>query len=123
MFGNDGGDLLDGGSGSDILVGGEGSDIFVLDDTSVDTIQDFDASEDAIDISDLLDSNDQNEVQSLLDGLSLTKNENGSGSLSMKGENGENVEIATFGTDSNLNSSNEITVVFNNQEYTINPDG
>nr|WP_280524917.1 Calx-beta domain-containing protein [Marinomonas communis] len=125
LIGNAGDDVLFGGHDTavDTLIGGSGSDIFVLDDTSVDTIQDFDASEDAIDISDLLDSNDQNEVQSLLDGLSLTKNEDGSGSLSMKGENGENVEIATFGTDSNLNSSNEITVVFNNQEYTINPDG
>ncbi|RUM48624.1 MAG: hypothetical protein DSY85_17320 [Marinomonas sp.] len=122
LSGSFGDDILSGGAGSDLLIGGAGEDTFVLDDTSVDTIQDFDASEDAIDISDLLDSNDESEVQALLDGLSLTKNEDGSSSLSMKGEDDTDIEIATFGTDSDL-SSNEITVVFNNQEYTINPDG
>uniref|UniRef100_UPI000AD1368E Ig-like domain-containing protein n=1 Tax=Marinomonas atlantica TaxID=1806668 RepID=UPI000AD1368E len=131
LFGNSGDDVLFGGddSASDTMVGGEGNDIFILaKDSSVsnnalDLIQDFDADDDALDVSDLFEVNEGDDIQQLLaDNLSLTKNSDGSGSLMIKDSSGNDVEAVSFGTESDL-SSNEITVIFNNQEYVINPDG
>ena len=51
LIGSNGDDLLDGGLGSDLLFGGPGIDRFVLGD--IDTIADFNASDDLIDVSSL----------------------------------------------------------------------
>ena len=63
ISGNRGDDLISGGAGSDTLIGGDGADTFVYEAgstiSSIDTISDFDASDnDAIDISDLLSGYD-----------------------------------------------------------------
>ena len=55
LVGNDGNDMLDGGVGNDTLVGGAGNDIFRFDTTlgpnNVDTISDFNASGDSIQLN------------------------------------------------------------------------
>lgn len=63
ISGNRGDDLISGGAGSDTLIGGNGADTFVYEagstSSSIDTISDFDTSEnDAIDIADLLSGYD-----------------------------------------------------------------
>ncbi|MEK1906309.1 MAG: VCBS domain-containing protein, partial [Pseudomonas sp.] len=61
LLGGDGDDILIGGTGNDILQGGAGSDTFVWKsgDTGTDTIRDFKLGEDHLDLSDLL-QNEQN---------------------------------------------------------------
>lgn len=54
LNGGEGNDRINGGEGSDTLVGGSGADIFVFDtelDNSVDTIVDFNPSEDKLELS------------------------------------------------------------------------
>lgn len=55
LDGGKGNDRLDGGNGSDKLIGGEGADTFVfstvLDGSSVDTIVDFDVTQDKIELA------------------------------------------------------------------------
>jgi Ca2+-binding RTX toxin-like protein len=53
IVGGLGNDQLNGGGGSDLLYGGSGADIFILDDsnTGVDTIADYQAGIDSVDIS------------------------------------------------------------------------
>ncbi len=61
LQGGDGNDTLIGGEGSDSLHGGKGNDLFVLDVSNInkhDTIRDFNAAEDVIDISAVLSGYD-----------------------------------------------------------------
>ena len=62
LHGGEGNDTLYGGDGLDTLFGGAGDDIFVFETASafnnVDVIKDFNLTDDAIDISDLLSSYD-----------------------------------------------------------------
>lgn len=52
LYGGDGADVIYDGSGSDLLVGGAGADIFVFEaDGASDTIQDFEAGVDRLDLS------------------------------------------------------------------------
>ncbi|SBS27744.1 Poly(beta-D-mannuronate) C5 epimerase 2 [Marinomonas aquimarina] len=136
LFGNDGDDLLFGGDDteSDTLIGGSGADVFILNESSNDSIQDFHASEDALDISDLLDlpgntdSSDLEAVQAYLDeNVAISQDGDGVNHLTVKGS-----EVATFGSDSSFDSdgngsvnstTDSLTVIFNNQEFTINQDG
>ena len=57
LFGGAGNDTLIGGKGNDILDGGDGADVFKFTDIKdgIDTILDFNANSDSIDISELLD--------------------------------------------------------------------
>ncbi len=57
LIGSTGNDILDGGLGADTLFGGLGADRFVLRDANaIDTLGDFNANDDFIDISDLFGS-------------------------------------------------------------------
>jgi Ca2+-binding RTX toxin-like protein len=60
LSGGDGADTLSGGDGSDTLNGGAGNDsfVFVAGETGFDTIEDFVAEEDELDLSALLDTAD-----------------------------------------------------------------
>ncbi|EIV8467298.1 choice-of-anchor K domain-containing protein, partial [Vibrio vulnificus] len=72
LRGDSGNDILIGGLGDDILTGGDGADIFkFVDQTGVrdgerDTITDFTAGEDKIDLSDLLHTDQNDSIDSLL---------------------------------------------------------
>ncbi|MCA3882299.1 Ig-like domain-containing protein, partial [Vibrio vulnificus] len=72
LYGQGGNDILIGGLGDDILTGGDGADIFkFVDQTGLrggerDTITDFTAGEDQIDLSDLLHTNQNDSIDSLL---------------------------------------------------------
>ncbi len=58
LIGGDGNDTLIGGDGDDTLTGGPGADTFVFNDTGegIDTITDFDAQQDLLDFSGLLEA-------------------------------------------------------------------
>ncbi|EGU34195.1 putative hemolysin-type calcium-binding region, partial [Vibrio ichthyoenteri ATCC 700023] len=71
--GGSGNDILIGGLGNDILTGGDGVDIFKfidqgngIRDGEIDTIKDFTAGEDKIDLSELLDLESGNSMDQLL---------------------------------------------------------
>jgi VCBS repeat-containing protein len=128
LYGFDGDDVLIGGQGQDTMTGGDGRDLFILTDYSqgVDTITDFNATDDALDISELLDvpsSAAEEEIQAYLnENLTLTTNQDGSGKLEVADSNNANHTVANFGSDSQLGSGS-ITVIFNDKEYDINIDG
>ncbi|WP_394180242.1 Ig-like domain-containing protein, partial [Marinomonas posidonica] len=128
LDGRDGDDVLIGGQGQDTMTGGDGRDLFILTDYSqgVDTITDFNASDDALDISELLDvpsSAAEEEIQAYLnENLTLTTNQDGSGKLEVADSGNANHTVANFGSDSQLGSGS-ITVIFNDKEYDINIDG
>ncbi|TYL47597.1 Ig-like domain-containing protein [Marinomonas sp. IMCC 4694] len=129
LFGGDGNDVLIGGQGQDTMTGGAGQDLFILTDDGVDTITDFNASEDALDISDLLtlpsdvNSADQDAVTAYLN-EQVTINKDGKMSV-------DNKDVVSFGTSSDLDSNDSgsvttadsIKVIYNDQEYNINIDG
>lgn len=101
ISGNRGDDLISGGAGSDTLIGGDGADTFVYEAgstlASVDTITDFDISEnDAIDIADLLNGYDPL-TDAISDFVQIT--DNGTDSiLSVDADGGADnfVQIATL---------------------------
>ncbi|SBS27740.1 hypothetical protein MAQ5080_00912 [Marinomonas aquimarina] len=128
-------DTLFGGNDieSDLLIGGEGADTFILNEQSVDRIEDFTASEDKLDVSDLLDlpldtdSSNLQAVQEFLDSkVEVSQDGSGVSYVKIDGQ-----DIATFGSGSQLDSNvdgtvgtdDRFTVIFNDQEYTINIDG
>ncbi|SBT19157.1 hypothetical protein MGA5115_03318 [Marinomonas gallaica] len=119
--------MLVGGQGQDTMTGGEGNDLFVLSDYSQgkDTIEDFHVNDDALDVSDLLgDLDGGDDLQALLnDKLDLQVNDDGSGMLSIKDGNNALHQAVEFGSDSDLTVGNEITVIFQDQEFKINTDG
>lgn len=99
----------------------------------LDTVQDFNAAEDSLEISDLLDvpdntnTDDYNAVAVFLnENVSVSKDGNGVGHVKIDGK-----DIVKFGSDSSLdsngdgsiNSDDSLKVIFNNQEFTINVDG
>uniref|UniRef100_UPI003735E936 Ig-like domain-containing protein n=1 Tax=Shewanella maritima TaxID=2520507 RepID=UPI003735E936 len=90
LIGGDGDDVLIGGLGDDLLVGGQGNDTFVWtqNDTGIDTIDDFNTSEDKLDLSDLL----QGETESNLgDYLSFSFN-NGNTTIEIDVDGDGNVD-------------------------------
>nr|5JUH_A Chain A, Antifreeze protein [Marinomonas primoryensis] len=136
LIGGQGDDVLFGGDDSlvDTLTGLEGSDIFILNDTTdvlnIDTITDFNAAEDALDLTDLLtgiagspgkDADVDAVTQFLTENVKVTD-----GHVKVGGE-----DVANFGSDSNFDSNgvdgvttaDSIKVIYNNEEYSINIDG
>ena len=114
-----GGSLNDNESdGSDTLVGGDGQDLFVLDKSSVDTIEDFQSDEDAIDLShvlsDALENKSADEIQSYLD-EHVEVSGNGAHL------NVDHHTIADFGQDSHFDSSGSVSVIINDHEFTLKP--
>ncbi|PSW56865.1 retention module-containing protein [Photobacterium leiognathi] len=69
LFGGEGNDIIIGGTGNDELTGGLGQDTFAwfnVHQTSVDTIKDFNVKEDHLDLTDLLHSVKDNELDKFL---------------------------------------------------------
>ncbi|WP_060989310.1 retention module-containing protein [Photobacterium leiognathi] len=69
LFGGEGNDIIIGGTDNDELTGGLGQDTFAwfnVHQTSVDTIKDFNVKEDHLDLSDLLHSVKDNELDKFL---------------------------------------------------------
>ncbi|NLQ19190.1 Ig-like domain-containing protein, partial [Marinomonas sp. M1K-6] len=122
LSGGAGNDYLSGGAGQDSLTGGEGADTFVIDfaDSAVDSLTDFNAATDVLDISDLLDVPDGTDDVStyLNEHLSIT-----SSSVGVVENEYYTKTVATFGNDSDVASSGTVTVIYNDQEYNINIDG
>ena len=136
LLGNSGDDVLFGGNDqvSDTLTGGAGNDIFILNDTAdvsnIDIITDFNAAEDALDLTDLLtgiegspgkDADADVITKFLTDNVKVTD-----GHVKVGGE-----DVAEFGSDSSfdsnldgsVSSTDSIKVIYNNEEYNINIDG
>ncbi|WP_146742602.1 tandem-95 repeat protein [Vibrio diazotrophicus] len=130
LFGGAGNDVLIGGSGHDQLTGGAGSDVFVIEGSnSSDTIMDFNVQEDIVDISELLNidnSSDHDAIQAYLDSesssLSITANGDGSATISVADQNNALLSAGSFGADSHIVSGDIVSVLFNNQEYTLKVD-
>ncbi len=134
LSGGDGNDALSGGGGHDTLVGGAGHDIFVLDSnlnnlSSTDTIVDFNTQEDAIDITHLLDVNhdqEHSEIQDYLNSagssISIKADGDGSATIYLQDNNGAKYESSSFADGSHIVSGDMISVLFDNQEYTIKVD-
>ena len=146
IVGTDGIDTLVGGLGDDVLFGGddeatdiltglEGKDIFILGDTTevlnIDTITDFNAAEDALDLTDLLtgiegspgkDADTDLITEFLSQHVKVTD-----GNVKVDGEDVATFIEETSSFDSNndglVNSSDSIKVIYNNEEYSINIDG
>ncbi|SIO96141.1 Hemolysin, chromosomal [Vibrio spartinae] len=128
LSGGAGNDVLIGGSrdnhadGSDLLVGGAGQDLFVLDSSSVDKIQDFDSSEDAIDLSnllaDVLDNQNSDAIQQYLDQHVEVTSEHGQTHLNIN-----DVNVADFGHDSSFDASSTIAVIINDHEFSVKYHG
>ncbi|WP_111606111.1 retention module-containing protein [Marinomonas arctica] len=136
LLGNSGDDVLFGGNDqvSDTLTGGAGNDIFILNDTAdvsnIDIITDFNAAEDALDLTDLLTGIEGDPGKDAdVDAITKFLTENvkvTDGHVKVGGE-----DVAEFGSassfDSNLDgsvsSTDSIKVIYNDQEYNINIDG
>ncbi|EEB83747.1 calcium-binding protein [Roseobacter sp. GAI101] len=91
LSGNGGDDILSDGAGSDLLIGGAGRDRFIFGgDGAVDTIGDFDITQDSIDLSGwaFLRSNSQITYQGTSDGAQLSF---GSETLIIKTANGQSL--------------------------------
>jgi len=99
----------------------------VLSEDSSNNIKDFNVSEDAIDISDLLDIEDGDDIQMYInqhvhistESQTLevtTETDSRYGTVSHK------YDAATFGPESNLSHGDMVSVLFNNQEYKVNVD-
>ncbi|WP_325101232.1 immunoglobulin-like domain-containing protein [Marinomonas transparens] len=153
LIGGDGADNIFGGSGDDLLLGGmpgaedwdtdtltggAGKDLFILTDHgqanglnswSNDVITDFNAGEDALDLTDLLDGMDKGSTSDETDAITdfLLSNIG----VTEDGVQLDGHDVATFGEDSNfdsngdnvVNGSDSISVIVNDQEYIINIDG
>ena len=136
LIGGAGNDILFGGDdeSSDIMTGGAGNDIFILNDTAdvsnIDIITDFNAAEDALDLTDLLTGIEGNPGKDAdVDAITKFLTENvkvTDGHVKVGGE-----DVAEFGSDSSfdsnldgsVSSTDSIKVIYNDQEYNINIDG
>ncbi|MGR0278898.1 beta strand repeat-containing protein, partial [Marinomonas dokdonensis] len=147
LEGTDGLDVLVGGLGqnvlfggdddaADTLTGGSGSDVFVLNKVSsedgLDTITDFNAAEDSLDLTSLLvglegqpdDNADQDTIAAFIaDHVQASQD----GTVTVDDERVANFteEPSSFDAnqDGEVNTSDAIRVVYNNIEYSINVDG
>jgi len=66
ITGSSGNDRIDGGAGADALTGGAGDDTFVLHSGAVDQITDFSASDDTLDLSDIVSMGSGDEISAYL---------------------------------------------------------
>ncbi|MEO9653442.1 VCBS domain-containing protein [Marinomonas sp.] len=145
--GTDGLDVLVGGLGSNVIFGGDddaedimtgasGNDIFVLstvtDSDHLDTITDFNAAEDAIDITNLLVGVEGSpEADADIDTITafITEHvqvgQDGSVKIDDKDVAIFTEQTSTFDSnkDGEINEIDEIKVVYHNEEYSINIDG
>nr|WP_248280393.1 Ig-like domain-containing protein [Marinomonas sp. UCMA 3892] len=136
LLGGAGDDVLFGGDDqvSDTLTGGDGKDIFILNDTTdvlnIDIITDFNAAEDALDLTDLLTGLDGSPGKDAdVDAVTKFLNDNVKVTDGLVEVDGE--KVANFGPDSNFDSNgingvttaDSIKVIYNDQEYNINIDG
>ena len=124
LIGGDGNDVLIGGSGNDTLTGGTGRDLFILDDESNDTITDFNASDDALDLTDLLSGaegkpGENASEDAIASFLKDHVSKDSSSSLTVSDGSGHG---ATVNLDS-ASTADTIKVIYNDQEYNINIDG
>ena len=143
LFGGAGNDVLDGGSGHNVLTGGDGTgtstgdDLFVLGKGATNTITDFNAKDDALDITDLLsgatgDPGKDASTDAIESFLSAHV------SVTDKHVKVDGHDVATFGScnsgiadhtsfdsngDGHVNSTDSVKVVYNDHEYNINLDG
>ncbi|WP_219701815.1 DUF5801 repeats-in-toxin domain-containing protein [Marinomonas lutimaris] len=130
LLGGDDNDVLIGGSGNDTLTGGAGADLFVLNNASIDTITDFNAKDDALDLTDLLtgvagDPGADASADAIASFLSAHV------TVTDKHVKVDGSDVATFGSGSNFDSNgsgsvtaaDSIKVIYNDQEYNINIDG
>ncbi len=113
LFGDNDNDVLIGGEGTDELTGGSGKDLFILDSTSTDTIVDFNAEDDAIDLSQVLDLDENCEYSAIADYLS----ENVRVYSDRVDVNGETV--ANFGSDSSIGSGADVSIIINDLEFSV----
>ncbi|MGO3453018.1 MAG: VCBS domain-containing protein [Marinomonadaceae bacterium] len=147
LTGGAGDDTLTGGDGDDTLIGGDGADLFIfqgdsiidtvvgaveststseLTSSSLDTIVDFDASEDSLDVTDLLSGidgvpSDDADITAITEFLEahVTAED---GSVKIDGE-----DVANFGDESSFDSNGDgsvgsgdsISVVYNNTTVSI----
>jgi Ca2+-binding RTX toxin-like protein len=80
LDGSGGNDWIEGAGGNDILTGGAGTDLFVFnDDAGLDTITDFDAGSDLIDLRDHIAAMD-------FAGLDISNDVNGDAVIRVTGE-------------------------------------
>jgi VCBS repeat-containing protein len=130
LLGGDDNDVLIGGSGNDTLTGGAGADLFVLNNASIDTITDFNAKDDALDLTDLLtgvagDPGADASADAIASFLSAHV------TVTDKHVKVDGSDVAIFGSGSNFDSNgsgsvtaaDSIKVIYNDQEYNINIDG
>ncbi|MGX9416371.1 hypothetical protein ACXJY6_12845, partial [Vibrio sp. RC27] len=124
LYGGDGNDILTGASydyssdtiisdnSSDNLYGGQGNDRFVID-SSKDTLQDFNSSDDSIDLSEILDvdvSAEYSAIQEYLEShVKITED-----SLQVDG-----VSVANFGDSASIGAGADVSVIVNDLEFTI----
>ncbi|NIY93255.1 DUF5801 repeats-in-toxin domain-containing protein, partial [Vibrio diazotrophicus] len=119
LNGGDGNDVLIGGTGYNTLTGGEGSDLFVLSDNSSNTITDFNAGDDALDVSDLLEGEVSDDIgQYLNDAMHITNDGHNNLEVTINGHS--NLSVSLDGLNSN--SVDTVSVLFDNQIYKVNVD-
>ncbi|MGR0280446.1 Ig-like domain-containing protein [Marinomonas dokdonensis] len=137
LVGDLGSDVLFGGDdeAADILTGGAGNDVFILNDvndqSNIDTITDFNAADDALDLTDLLSGiegspgkdADMDAITEFLEAHVKVED----GAVKVDDEDVANFVDETSSFDSNgdgsVNTSDSIKVIYNNEEYNINIDG
>ncbi|MDC0611623.1 Ig-like domain-containing protein, partial [Vibrio sp.] len=138
LFGDDGNDILIGGTfdsasgdnANDVLTGGDGKDLFILEENGgVDTLADFNSSEDAIDISELIDTNSiltdtnrdssKSDYEVIEEYLSANVDVSQSTGVNISGADGSTSHVADFGSASDF-SNNTVSLIVNDLEFNIN---
>ncbi|PSW54662.1 Ig-like domain-containing protein, partial [Photobacterium leiognathi] len=122
LFGSDGNDTLNGGEGNDLLIGGQGNDVLIggsgidtfawdLSESinDIDSIQDFNLTEDKLNLSDLLKDAT---AETLDDYLSISQNGEDS-VISIKINTEDSVNIILENIDSG-NLKNNLGIITNN---------
>ena len=119
LDGGDGNDILVGGKGHNTLTGGQGSDLFVLSDNSTNTITDFNAGDDALDVSELLKEDVNDDISQFLDNAIHITND-GHNNLEITVDGHSHLSVSLDGLHSN--SVDTVSVLFDNQIYKVNVD-
>ncbi|MFP4313918.1 MAG: type I secretion C-terminal target domain-containing protein [Alphaproteobacteria bacterium] len=98
LYGEGGDDILIGGSGDDVLNGGTGSDTFVFNSLDgSDTVKDFEAGIDKLDISEILEGYD--ELSSDLENfIQLVIDQNNADTILQVNADGQGTDFQTIAT-------------------------